>query len=227
MKRFSNVLWGLVIIALGIILGGNALGITDIHVFFDGWWTLFIIVPCAIGLFSERDKTGNLIGLLIGAVLLLSCQDMLSFRIIWKLAFPAILIIIGCSIICKDALHRKVNDDIRKRNSERGDTHEYCATFSGQDVKFDDTEFQGATLTAVFGGIECDLRNAIFAEDQVVNCTAIFGGVDLHVPANVKIQVKSTSIFGGVSKPKFATADADAKILYVNATCIFGGVDIK
>ena len=45
MKKFRNILWGLVLIILGLIFGGNALGITDINLFFDGWWTLFIIVP--------------------------------------------------------------------------------------------------------------------------------------------------------------------------------------
>ncbi|MEE1115844.1 MAG: hypothetical protein UH851_03185, partial [Clostridia bacterium] len=37
----------------------NAFNITDIDVFFDGWWTLFIIIPCAIGLFTEREKIGG------------------------------------------------------------------------------------------------------------------------------------------------------------------------
>ena len=70
MKKFGNVLWGLVLIVLGLIIGGNALGITNINVFFDGWWTLIIIIPCFIGLFKEREKTGNIIGLLIGIALL-------------------------------------------------------------------------------------------------------------------------------------------------------------
>ena len=51
MKEMKNVLWGMVLIILGLILGGNALGIFDINLFFDGWWTLFIIVPCFINLF--------------------------------------------------------------------------------------------------------------------------------------------------------------------------------
>ena len=37
----------------GVIFGLNALEITDINIFFDGWWTLFIIVPCFIGLFKD------------------------------------------------------------------------------------------------------------------------------------------------------------------------------
>ena len=74
-------------IIIGLIVGGNALGITNIDIFFDGWWTLFIIIPCFIGLFKEREKTGNFIGFLIGIALLLCCQDVLNFDMIWKLAF--------------------------------------------------------------------------------------------------------------------------------------------
>ena len=71
MKKIGNILWGIVFIALGIIIALNTLGVAKINVFFDGWWTLFIIIPCFIGLFKEREKTGNIIGLLIGIVLLL------------------------------------------------------------------------------------------------------------------------------------------------------------
>ena len=57
MKKAENILWGIVLIILGLIIGGNTLGITNINIFFDGWWTLFIIVPCFIGLFKDSDKT--------------------------------------------------------------------------------------------------------------------------------------------------------------------------
>ena len=36
MKKFGNVLWGIVLIVIGLIIGGNALGITNINIFFDG-----------------------------------------------------------------------------------------------------------------------------------------------------------------------------------------------
>ena len=49
MKKFGDLLWGLFFIALGLIIGLNAMGITHINIFFSGWWTLFIIVPCFIG----------------------------------------------------------------------------------------------------------------------------------------------------------------------------------
>ena len=98
MKKFENILWGIAFIVVGLILAGNAIGITNIDIFFDGWWTLFIIVPCFIGLFNDSDKTGNVIGLVIGGALLLACQGLLNFEMVWKLVVPVALVIIGVSI---------------------------------------------------------------------------------------------------------------------------------
>ena len=109
MKKFENIFWGILLIVIGVIIGGNALGITNINIFFDGWWTLFIIIPCFMGVIKDKEKTGSIIGLLIGIALLLGCQDILDFDIIWKLAFPTILIIIGLSIIFKDTIGGKVS----------------------------------------------------------------------------------------------------------------------
>ena len=95
MRKISKILWGIAFIFAGVIFALNAFGITDIEIFFDGWWTLFIIVPCFIGIFSEREKTGNIIGLAIGVFLLLCCQNVLDFDMLCKLAIPAIIVIIG------------------------------------------------------------------------------------------------------------------------------------
>ena len=191
MKNFGNILWGIVLIIIGLIVGGNALGITNIDIFFDGWWTLFIIIPCFIGLFKEREKTGNIIGILIGIALLLCCQDILNFDMIWKLAFPSILIIIGISFIFKDTFDYKLSKEIKKLNEKKVNSDEYCATFSGQNLKFDGEKFTGTNLTAVFGGIKCDLKNAIIENDVVINCSSIFGGIEIYVPDNIKVKIKN------------------------------------
>ena len=136
MKRFGNMLWGLVLIVIGVIIGTNALGITNINLFFDGWWTLFIIIPSFIGLFKENEKTGNVIALLIGIALLLACQDILDFNLIWKLMLPTILIIVGLSIIFKDTVNGKIKKEIKKLNEKKTVENEYCATFSEQTANF-------------------------------------------------------------------------------------------
>ena len=203
-------------------------GITNINIFFDGWWTLFIIVPCFIGLFKEREKTGNIVGLAIGVILLLCCQDMIDFETVWKLLVPAILIIIGVSLIFKDAFGSKINEEIKKLNESKTKDGGYCATFSGQNIKFDGEKFNGTDLNAVFGGIKCDLRNAIIENDVVINTSSIFGGTEIYIPENVKVKVKSTSIFGGVDEKKQNKIEnTDVHTIYINATCLFGGVEIK
>ena len=227
MKNFSNIICGLILISLGIVIALNTLEITNINIFFDGWWTLFIIVPCFIGLFKEREKTGNFIGLLVGILLLLTCQNILNFDLIWKLALPIILVIIGFTFVFKDTFNRKITEEIKKINQKNEKTDNICATFSEQKIAFDNEKFNGCELTAVFGGIKCDLRNSIIDKDIVINTSSIFGSIDIYVPENVKVKIKSSSIFGGVDEKK-KNKDANNKhTIYINATCIFGGVDIK
>ena len=226
MKKFENILWGIAFIVVGLILAGNAIGITNIDIFFDGWWTLFIIVPCFIGLFNDSDKTGNVIGLVIGGALLLACQGLLNFEMVWKLVVPVALVIIGVSIIFKDSIHGKINSEISKINKSQKDIPSYCATFSEQNANFDNEEFKGADLTAVFGGVKCDLRQAIINSDTVIKAESIFGGVEIYVPSNVKVKIKSTPIFGGVTDKSVHNQESEHTI-YINSTCIFGGVDIK
>ena len=226
MKKFENILWGIAFIVVGLILAGNAIGITNIDIFFDGWWTLFIIVPCFIGLFNDSDKTGNVIGLVIGGTLLLACQGLLNFEMVWKLVVPVALVIIGVSIIFKDSIHGKINSEISKINKSQKDIPSYCATFSEQNANFENEEFKGADLTAVFGGVKCDLRQAIINSDTVIKAESIFGGVEIYVPSNVKVKIKSTPIFGGVTDKSLHNQESEHTI-YINSTCIFGGVDIK
>ncbi len=227
MKTWKNLMWGLALIAVGVIVGLNTLDIVNVNVFFDGWWTLFIIVPSVIGLFTDKQKFGPFVGLLIGVVFLLVARDILPFDMLWKLTFPAVLVLLGLWLIFRNVFGAKVNDTIHKLNEQTGEKKEYCAVFGGQDVNFVGQNFNGASVSAVFGGAKCDLRGAVIEQDSVLNVSAIFGGVDIFVPPTVKVVVRSTPLFGGVSDKSMPCAAEAAPTLYVNATCMFGGVDIK
>ena len=61
MKKTTDYLWGLLLIIIGLIFGVNALGIAKIDIFFEGWWTLLIIIPSIFGLIEDNDKKGSLI----------------------------------------------------------------------------------------------------------------------------------------------------------------------
>ena len=144
------------------------LEIVDIDLFFDGWWTLFIIIPCFIDLFGNNSKVGDMIGILIGVLLLLAAQDLIDFVLIWKLAFPAALVVIGLSFVFKNAFASKVNEKIREINNSNLESKEFSAVFTGQNFNFGDAKFEGATLNAVFGGIDVQLKDAKIKKDCVI-----------------------------------------------------------
>ncbi len=225
MKKVSEILWGLLFLIVGVILATNALEITNINIFFKGWWTLFIIVPCFIGLFSSKNKTGSIIGLVIGVALLLCSRGILSYEIIRKLTLPTVFIIIGVCIIFGSSINRKVNAKIKELN--KTGMNEYYATFGEQKVDYTNQKMEGASLSAIFGGVTFDFSNSIINQDAVINASAIFGGITIIAPKNVNIVVKSTPIFGGVSDKTVKNVGDNIITVYVNAVCMFGGVDIK
>jgi len=98
-SKTTNIIVGLIFLSLGIILFGNNLKLWDINLFFDGWWTLFIIVPSVISLFRSGNKISSLTSITIGVLLLLACQDIITWSLIWKLILPIIFVSIGLSII--------------------------------------------------------------------------------------------------------------------------------
>lgn len=225
MKRINSIIWGCVLLAVSAILILNAFRITNIDIFFDGWWTLFIIVPSFIGLFNSNEKTGSVIGLLIGTFLLLTCQNILSFEILWKLAVPVIIAVIGIKMIFGGI--GKDKNFIKTIDKNKDDIKTGFAAFSGQDINFDNEVFGGAELTAVFGGIKLDLRNAVFEGDTVVKACCIFGGADILLPDNVNVKTTSNSLFGGIDNKKHRNLKENIHTVYLNGTCIFGGVDVK
>lgn len=226
MKNLSSIVWGLVLIAAGVILGGNALGWFNVNLFFNGWWTLFIIVPCTINLITDKNRLGPLIGLLVGVALLLACQNVFSFDIMWKLVLPIVIILIGLSLICKNLFSHKFNEKITELNKEFNKDEEIGAVFSKQDIDFDSKEFKGKNLSAVFGSVILDLRKAKIKDDVLINASAIFGSVEILVPDNIAVETKSNSIFGAVTNKK-AESSKKGHTLYVNGMSLFGGIEIK
>ena len=227
MKHFEKVLLGILLICLGVILGLNAFEITNIDIFFDGWWTLFIIVPSFLGLLSDKDKSGHLIGLFIGIVLLLGCQDIIDFSLIWKLAIPFVLVVMGLSIIFKNIFQKQTDHQMKDIYQNSKNISEYNAIFGGKNIQLDNQHFQGATLNSIFGSIELDLRQAYIDKDVIIDATAIFGGIEIKVPEHIHVQLNATSIFGGVDNDHKNTHTQQEITLYKNTNCIFGGIDIE
>ncbi len=224
-NKISNGIWGLLFIAAGVGFLGNAYDWWDFNLFFRGWWTLFIIVPCAISIIRNGINPGAIIGLGVGVILLLNQQDIFRYVDLWKLLIPLILVAIGLSIIFRGTFNRYYAEQA-KIHSKDG-LPDYSAIFSGNTPDYNNQVFSGCNASAIFGGVELNLRNAIINEDCIINVSAVFGGVDIFVPSNVNVKVSATPIFGGVDNKTVPLNAANTPTIYINATCAFGGVDVK
>ena len=223
MKKNNNIIWGFILIAVGILFGLNALGITNINIFFDGWWTLFIIVPCLLGLIRGSEFAGNLIGLIIGVTLLLMCNDYISFELISKLFIPVVLIVTGILILSKDFLRTNIKNKIKSIEVSNDD--EFYAIFGSNTIKPKQDEINGATINAIFGELKCDLRDTKITKDIVINATSVFGGMTILVPEDVNVITTATPIFGGVDNK--AKGSRSENTIYIKGTVLFGGIEIK
>lgn len=228
--KFTSFLWGIffLLVAGGLIC--NAFGVLDIEalfevdVFFDGWWTLSIIVPCIIGFFFFREKVYNLIGCIVGIGLLLCCQDVISFRQFYIYIIPAVIFSVGLKLIIHSIFPHKANTII-KNMKNNGIPSEICrGIFYNLSMDFEDDEFENAELTALFGNVICNLNRSVINEERAIKAISVFGSIDIDVPNNVNVVIRSSSIFGGVSN-KTQSKD-NLPNIYISCTCIFGCVRI-
>lgn len=80
------------------------------------------------------------------------------------------------------------------------------------------------SYVAVFGESEGRLEPAL-AQDGIVECLAVFGDVQVHVPAEVAVELSQTAIFGDVWAPEPPRVPATTT-LEVRATAVFGDVKL-
>jgi len=250
MKKANGLFVGALFIIVGLLYACSALDIFDFSIFFPGWWTLFIIVPCIYALTRKNeDKTGPIIGLIVGVCFLLNAQDF-DFHIEF---FPMLLavacILIGWKMIFpnKKKEHKQVEftynsdsgekevviDGVKFDNTYSKSNGGYVnasAILGGKDIRVDNECFTGADICVVMGAIDLNLKNAIISEDVYINISAVMGGVDIYVPANVRVVTDGCStIMGGIdvntSYANFHAADTPRIIITGN--CIMGGIDVK
>lgn len=227
MNRVRRILWGIVLVALGVLFGLHVMEIVDLKTLFEGWWTLFILVPSFVGLITDRDKIWSIIGLFTGTTLLLACQDVIPDKAVIKLIVPFVIVIIGLKMIFKDTFSKGAKEAKRKLKESGEPVKQHAAVFSGQDVNYSGEVFKSAEVNAIFGGVNIDLSDAVITDGAVLDICCIFGGADVILPADVNVKINTNSIFGGVSDKRATKPASGAVTLYITGSCIFGGADIK
>ena len=93
MKR-RDVL-GAVLLVLGVLLLLDLFNVFEFNLFFDGWWTLLLIIPAILSMSRTGISVGNTVLLVLGVGFLLQEQGW-NFK---GYLVPAIFIFIGLGIL--------------------------------------------------------------------------------------------------------------------------------
>lgn len=80
---------------------------------------------------------------------------------------------------------------------------------------------------ALFGGIDLDLRDAVF-EAPVVEISGFwcFGGLDIKVPEGIEVRDQTAGIFGGTDVRNIGDPAPGAPTLVIKGLSLFGGVSV-
>lgn len=219
-KNLSMLFLGAVLILFGVLWGGNSFGLWQVDVFFHGWWTLFLIIPPIFGMIQHGVKSFDLIVLFIGLVFLFSSLGFFSWSMVSKLFVPALLIIIGLTVIFSIFRKKTVPGIDREAMSN------ISAVFSGIKHDLNNEVYEGGRVEAVFGSVDLDLRNAVIEQDIYMNVSAVFGGVKIFFPPNVKVITDKSAFFGGVSDKTVVNNAVNVPQVHIKCTASFGGVEI-
>ncbi len=217
MKALKNVLLGIALIALGVIFALNALGIISVDLFFEGWWTLFIIVPSFFGLFSKNDRIGAIFGLLIGIAFLLAARDIIDFDLIWKLILPAVLIFAGIKIVFGKSFKKKEKEGRKGRHN---------SIFASENANFDGHIIKSTEFNCVFGELQIFMGHAILESDVTISINNVFGSTEIKLPDGVNVSVSSSTFLGDVEHKISTERLEGAYTVNIKANCVFGEIVI-
>lgn len=220
----GRLLLGLTIVALGVLFLLDRAGALDANEAIDRWWPLLVV---AAGVLTLAERPPSVLrGTVLtaaGVVLLLFTTDVIDENG-WDYVWPAALIVAGIAVLVR------WHGSAIPAGGRQEDVVRSTAVFGGPKLACSSQQFMGAWLTAIFGGITLDLRDARPApEGASINATVAFGGIDVLVPKGWRVSIRSTPIFGGVEDKTDHGAPLadDAPELHIDAVTVFGGVDIK
>ena len=224
---------GAFVLLLGVLFLLANLGFIPV-VRWGAFWPVLLIAMGIAKLVAARDSSRQLGGAVVLVIGLLFLAINLGFLppLIWRLIWPALLILFGVFLLVRGfdarlefrgAFHHDVG------TTSENILNEY-AIFGGVNRRVDSQDFQGGEAVAVFGGIEIDMHRASTTRQQVeVEANAIFGGVEIWAPDNWDVVVQGSSILGGFDDKTHRPPDdgVTRPRMIIRGSAVFGGVVVK
>lgn len=141
---------------------------------------------------------------------------------------PVLLLYIGAELIIYSYSHNR-SQWLQRPVPQGEDGKRMCCAvrFGADEYIYRGEPFHGARLDAFCGGLRLDLREAAISEDEEIDIHTYLGGVELLVPANVNVVVKSHSFIGGVGDQTGGPVIPGAPCIHITASNYMGGVSVK
>lgn len=218
-----HLLFGVLIIAVGILFTLDNFGFADAKRYWR-WWPAGLIAIGLAKLWHARRAGGTPVGglffLLIGTWFLLDNMGVVD-RDLWAF-WPLLLVFIGSMIVYQGIQGRQ-----SRASADANDTVSGVAILGGWKRSSASSAFRGGELTAVMGGCEVDLRSAAVNGDAVFDVFAVWGGIEIRVPENWTVINRVTPVLGGVEDNTRPPQSPTGHRLTIRGLVIMGGIDIK
>lgn len=226
MKQTFKIVLGLAMIAAGILWILNVSGVLSFSFSLDGWWTLFIIVPCIGALVEGPDRVGATIGLSIGIILLLCARDIIEWENFWQFALAVLVIGIGLKLIFyKD--NRCTVQELKTISRNGKDIKSIELNFGKQALNYNGEKFEGLDVKLAFGNLDVDLRNAVIDSDVEIKIDVAFAGMTILVPQGCVVKQAVNCAAAGVKDNRAMKVVPDSRpVIYISGRVSFGGIEI-
>ena len=231
-----RVVIGSIVLLLGILFLLENLGIVYVERVWQFWPVVFIGMGIA-RVFDGRGWHSRVGGGTMAAVSLVFLANSLGYLPwnIWGLLWPVLLIFWGIVILLRgfgaQVPWSGPSAFIHDVSTNSDDVLKAVAIFGGIERRVQSQNFQGGEASAVFGGVEIDLRGAATTRDEIeIEANAIFGGVELTVPDTWDVIVRGAGVLGGYEDKTHRAPTPDGvkrPRLVIKGGAVFGGVSVK
>jgi len=224
----SGLIGGTIIVLVGLAFLLDNMGIVSVgHLF--RFWPMILVIGGLASIISPQGRVKGAALIVVGIIFELDTLGIAHFR--WGSLWPLAIIAAGLMIMWTGL-------EARRMGGSPGDprtTLNEFALFGGIERRVTSLDFKGGSVTAIFGGIEIDLRQAVITDNQAeLTVNAMFGGCELRVPETWEIVAHGQGIFGGyVDSTRASSLQSDVlnatprKTLILRGVAVFGGVEIK
>lgn len=222
----SQVLLGVMAIALGVLFLLDNLDIIDFRHALP-FWPLVLIVVGVVKMCDTRSRDGLLLGgVLAGVGVVMLLNRLGFFYVSWRALWPLALIALGVAIVLRPRRLRQPTVSLAKDHLERADHLDVTAILGGFQRQVTTQNLRGGEITAILGGCELDLRDASIAGEAVIDIFVVMGGITIKCPADWTVVLEGMPILGGFDE-KTARPPDNSKRLVVRGYAILGGVEIR